>query len=321
MKDISIIVPIYNASLYIDKCINSLLKQSKKEIEIILINDGSTDDTEEKIKKYKDKRIKYYKNKNQGIGKTRNFGIEKASGKYIIFLDSDDYLEEEACKELYKSIENSNSDIVVCDFNKIYANKKQEIIKIESFESSNLKNNPKLLNIINLGPCNKIYKTELIKNNDIKFEENIKYEDAPFVIKCLAKANKISKLNLSLTNYVIHGNSETTIRDEKIFDILKIMEQIIIYLKDEKYIKEELNKLTVRIITNYTVQQRNQINPKIADKFIEDAFALLKKYVPEYKNNEYYAGRGLLRRTIEKNKNITKLYCKLYRIIHSSPNK
>ena len=82
-KDISIIVPIYNAEKYLNKCIDSIINQSKKELEIILINDGSTDNSENIIKKYADKRIKYFKNKNQGIGKTRNFGIEKATGKYI----------------------------------------------------------------------------------------------------------------------------------------------------------------------------------------------------------------------------------------------
>ena len=80
--DISIIVPIYNAEEYLKRCIDSLVNQTKKEIEIVLINDGSTDNSEKIIKSYKDDRIKYFKNKNQGIGKTRNFGIEKACGKY-----------------------------------------------------------------------------------------------------------------------------------------------------------------------------------------------------------------------------------------------
>ena len=102
MKDISIIVPIYNAEKYISKCLDSIINQTKKELEIILINDGSTDRTEEIIKKYQDKRIRYFKNKNQGIGKTRNFGIDKAKGKYLLFLDSDDFLVENACELLYK---------------------------------------------------------------------------------------------------------------------------------------------------------------------------------------------------------------------------
>ena len=90
-KDVSIIIPIYNASKYLKRCLDSVINQTKTELEIILINDGSTDNSEEIIKEYKDKRIRYFKNKNQGIGKTRNFGITKATGKYIMFLDSDDF--------------------------------------------------------------------------------------------------------------------------------------------------------------------------------------------------------------------------------------
>ena len=102
--DISIIVPIYNTEKYLNKCIDSIINQTKKELEILLINDGSTDNSEKIIKTYKDKRIKYFKNKNQGIGKTRNFGIEKATGKYLMFLDSDDYLEKNACEKFFYKI-------------------------------------------------------------------------------------------------------------------------------------------------------------------------------------------------------------------------
>ena len=120
--DISIIVPIYNAENYIKKCIDSLIHQTKQELEFILVNDGSTDHTEEILLEYKDKRIKYFKNKNQGIGKTRNFGISKATGKYLMFVDSDDFLEKDACEVLYKKALQEDSDLVICDFYKLYEN-------------------------------------------------------------------------------------------------------------------------------------------------------------------------------------------------------
>ena len=115
-KDISIIVPIYNAEKYIKKCVESLLRQTKEELEIILINDGSTDQTEKIIKTFQDPRIRYFKNKNQGIGKTRNFGIQKAEGEYISFVDSDDTLEKTACEELYQKAKKDNLDVVVCNY-------------------------------------------------------------------------------------------------------------------------------------------------------------------------------------------------------------
>lgn len=313
MPDISIIVPIYNAEKYIAKCVDSLVNQTKKELEFILINDGSTDNTEEIIKTYKDKRIKYYKNKNQGIGKTRNFGISKSTGKYIMFLDSDDYLSKNACQKMYEKILESNSDLVICDFYKVYDSGKTEEVKLPNFSETNLKGRPSIINEINLAPWNKIYKRELIIKNKIKFIENLKYEDAPFVIEALSKSKKISKLNESLNYYVIHGNSETTVRDERCFDILKIVDIIRKNTKDKKYLKEEVDKLTVKIITNYTVQQRNQKKKEIGMKFIDEAFIYLKREVPDYRNNKYYTGRSFIKKIVEKNKSITKVYCKLYK--------
>ncbi len=314
MPDISIIVPIYNAEKYLNKCIDTLLCQTKNELEFILINDGSTDRTDEIIRKYKDKRIKYYKNKNQGIGKTRNFGISKSTGKYIMFIDSDDYLEENTCQTLYDKAIKENADLVICDFYKVYyPTNRIEEVKLLDFKNTTLKENPKLINEVNLSPWNKLYKRELITKNKIKFVEDLKYEDAPFVIKAISKAKKITKVNECLNYYVIHGNSETTVRDRRCFDILKIIEIIRTEFHKEKYLKEEIDKLTVRIITNYTIQQRNQKDKKIGMDFIDEAFIYLKNKVPDYKNNKYYQGRSILKRMIEKNKLLTKVYCKLYK--------
>ncbi|MBQ2910485.1 MAG: glycosyltransferase [Bacilli bacterium] len=318
MADISIIVPIYNAEKFIKKCVDSLLNQTKKELEFILINDGSTDKTHDILKTYKDKRIKYFKNKNQGIGKTRNFGIEKATGKYIIFIDSDDYIEPTTCEELYNKAIKEKADVVVCDFFKVYDDGSIEDINLPSFKTSKLKDNPNILIDINLSPWNKIYSTKLIKDNNIRFAEGIKYEDVPFVSEALDRANKIAKLDKKLNYYVIHGNSETTVRDKRIFDILKIVDMIRKYFKNKTYMNDIVDKLTVRIVTNYNIQQRQQKDIKVGMEFIDDAFAYLKKEVPDYKDNKYYENRSFLKRTIEKNKLFSKLYCRLYHMIKKS---
>ena len=314
MTDISIIVPVYNAEKYLKKCLDSLVNQTKKELEFILINDGSTDKSEEIIKTYKDKRIKYFKNKNQGIGKTRNFGIEKSSGKYLMFLDSDDYFSNDACEILYKEAEKEKADLIVFDYYRVEKGNLNEV-KIESCIATNIKADSSLLLKINLGPCNKIYKTDLIKNNGIKFEESLKYEDTLFVVKAIYNAQKIIKLNRFLHYYMIHEKSETTVRDERVFDILKIVDKIRKYLKNDKSIKETVDKLTVQILTNYTIQQRYQSDKNIAMKFIDSAFDYLSENVPNYKNNKYYSGRSFVKRTIEKSKTLTKVYIQLYRTV------
>ena len=312
--DISIVVPIYNAEKYLKRCIDSIINQTKKELEIILINDGSTDNSKKIIKEYKDKRIKYFKNENQGIGKTRNFGIEKATGKYLMFLDSDDFLDKNICKYLYNKCEKDNLDIAICDFYRYLDKDNKEILKQPEFKNSSLKDNPEIISE-NLAPWAKLYRTDIIKENDIKFVRNLKYEDAPFVIKALDKASLIGKVNKPLYYYVIHNNSETTVRDERVFDIIKIIDIIRKYTQDKEYLKDKIDRLTVRILTNYTIQQRNQKDKKIANKFINQAFKYLKREVPDYQDDKYYEGRGFLRSSIEKSKLLTKIYVFLYKKI------
>ena len=288
MIDISIIVPIYNAEKYLNKCIKSLINQTKKELEFILVNDGSTDSSEEIIKSYKDKRIKYFKNKNQGIGKTRNFGMKKATGKYIMFLDSDDYLATNACEELFSKAEKDNLDLVINNFYRVEeeTEKKVEVI-IPEFKNTTLKDNKRLLLDVNLAPWNKLYKSELLKKNKIKFVENLKYEDAPFVIEVMDKARKVGYLNKYLNYYVIHKNSETTVRDERIFDIIEIVDKIRNYFSKRKEFTETVDKLSVRILTNYTIQQRVQPDKEIGMQFIDRAFQYMKENIPDYKDNKY----------------------------------
>lgn len=312
MLDISIIVPIYNAERTLKKCLDSLLNQTKKELELIVINDGSTDNSEQIIKSYNDPRINYIKQENKGIGKTRNLGIKKATGKYIMFVDSDDYLDKNACKQLFDKAFSNSLDIVICDF---YIQKKDTITeeKLIDFKPSSLKDMPNLIYDINLAPWNKIYKTEFLKKNKIRFVENLKYEDAPFVCESLDKANKIGKVNKCLNYYVINEKSETTVRDKRVFDIIKIVDIIRNYFKDKKYMDEVVDKLTIRILMNYNIQQRYQEDKKLAMKFIEESFIYLKKNIPNYRNNVYYKERKILKSTIEKNKNITKIYCHIYR--------
>lgn len=310
--DISIIVPIYNQEKYLKRCIDSLVNQSKKEIEIILINDGSVDNSEKIIEEYSDERIRYFKNKNQGIGKTRNFGIKQARGKYIMFVDSDDYITLDCCSLFFDFAEKTNSDIVVSDF---YKDKDGilELIKVDNFDSSSLIENNELLIKINLGPCNKIYKKSLIEDNNITFDEKHKYEDVPFVIDCIDNANKISKLNEPLSFYVIHNNSETTVRDKRVFDILDIVEYIRKKIKshNNNKLNEYLDMLTVDLLVNYTAQQRYQKDKNIRNKFIDSCFDYLEKNVKDYKNKKYYNNKGFIRYKIESSRTLTKIYCKV----------
>ena len=123
MVKVSVIVPVYNVEKYITKCLNSLVKQTLKDIEIIVVNDGSPDNSQaiidKFVKKYP-KKVKSYIKKNGGLSDARNYGIEKATGEYIAFVDSDDYVEHNMYKEMYEKAKEHDFDIVVCDLKYIY---------------------------------------------------------------------------------------------------------------------------------------------------------------------------------------------------------
>ena len=166
MAKVSLVVPIYNSSMYLNKCIDSLVNQTLKDIEIILINDGSTDKSEKIIKEYNDKRIKYISKKNEGIGKTRNRGIKEATGEYIAFVDSDDYLNEHFCEYMYKKASTDNCDLVICNFFEDRGNLYG--IKFKDFEDTSLKDNPSLINIYAKDFDSKEKVTDLIESYNKK---------------------------------------------------------------------------------------------------------------------------------------------------------
>lgn len=314
MTKVSLIVPIYNSQNYLEKCIKSLISQTLKDIQIILINDGSTDGSEKIIKSFDDERIVYISKNNEGIGKTRNLGIDKATGEFLAFVDSDDYLNEHFCEYMYQKAVNDDCDLVVCDF---FEDRNTLVgIKFKDFKDTNLRETPELINYINLGPCNKLYKKSLFVDKSNRFEENLKYEDAPFVVKMLLSANRIGKVNDYLTYYVIHSNSETTIRDKRMYDILEITDIIVNDLKKVDYPNDSLVSLAVMILTDYTIQQRYISDVKYRHDFINKAFKYLNNLDRKWRRCSYLKRFPSLKRYVKTSKLLTKIYCDLYNLRH-----
>lgn len=177
---ISVIIPVYNTEKFLERCLNSVIKQTLKEIEIIVVNDGSTDNSLEIIKKIKetDARIILINKENEGLTKTRNRGLEIASGKYIYNLDSDDYLEENTMfEELYNKCENDNLDMVVFDYYNDFENKKEYIKNIEVSDNGLIEKEDYIKDLIKakwgISIWGKLTKKEIFINNNIKFPENI----------------------------------------------------------------------------------------------------------------------------------------------------
>lgn len=210
---ISIIIPVYNVEEFLGKCLDSVQNQQFKEFEVIIINDGSTDNSEKTIQKFLknfDKCV-YINQKNQGPSAARNAGIEKSSGKYLVFLDSDDFIEPNFLSVLYKEITTSDADIVCCNFNFFYPKTNTKVfVPIGSIpgDYNNLQALKKL--ILDIGTrfyaWNKIYKRSLFDENKIKFP-NMYFEDIATIPKLFYFAKKIKIISAVLYNYTVRETS------------------------------------------------------------------------------------------------------------------
>lgn len=292
---LSIIVPVYNIENYIDKCLNSLVKQTMKDFEVIVVNDGSPDNSEKIIKKYEEKYpkiIKYYKKKNGGLSSARNYGIKKARGEYICFLDGDDYVEKTTYKKMYDKISKNNLDMVICDLNYVY-DEKCVYFKVSDEE----KVNNKRLFLTNFYPVawNKIFKTEVIKK--FEFKSGVWFEDIEFNQKLMPFINKIGYIEEALINYVQRDGSITYRFNNKVWDYLTNFEGIIDFYKEnniyDEY-KEELEYSYVRYIYGTFIKQAVRSKDlKIIKKAYVDAVSERKKHFPNYRKNKYFKKNGL----------------------------
>lgn len=255
---VSVIVPIYNTEKFLKKCIDSIVNQTLEEIEIILINDGSTDNShnicEEYSKKYP-KKIRYINNKNIGCSATRNLGISLAQGEYIAFVDSDDYIDKEMYQEMYEKAKKEDLDIITSGvrYQYIYINP----IKIQESCPKNIKNNLDLLSPSNrIANCyNKLFKKELIKRKNIKFLETIhNAEDLVFCFEVFCVAKKISYIEKSYYNYIHHGNN-SIFNLEKRLGVFIAFKELYIYLEDNDYIKnKEIRKKIYENFNFYAIK-------------------------------------------------------------------
>ncbi len=278
---ISVIVPIYNVEKYIKKCVDSIIKQTYKNIEIILVDDGSPDECGKICDEYsiKDSRIIVVHKANGGLSDARNVGIDKANGKYICFIDSDDYIDDNYIELLYNAIKENNVEISQCGIKKITED--EVFIENIGYKENNVKNSKQMLkdlyitNWENIVVWNKMYLRELF--NDIRFPKGKIHEDEYTTYKILYKVNNVAIINDFLYNY---RQNEKSIMGKtfniKRLDILEGLKQRIEFFKESN--EEELYELSIALYLQ-----------KIRECYIN-----LKKYMNESKNiekkllNEYY---------------------------------
>ena len=281
---ISVIVPAYNSESTIERCLKSLIKQTYNNMEIIVINDGSTDKTDEIIRRIVAEnfdKIKYISRENKGIGFTRNEGLKNATGDLIGFTDSDDFVEPDMFEKMFLKMTESNADIVICNYNVCNLNSKNKVdIKLPNIVSFD--DYPQIINKIDFAPWNKLYKKELF--NDVFFPENLKYEDLNTIIKVFSKSKKIVKLNDYLYNYLINSNGETVTINDKIYDIFSIFDDLFSYFdSSDKKIQKQLKLLCLRKLFIYTELSLNNKDINFTAIFLEKVYQYLNIKIKSWK--------------------------------------
>ena len=192
---ISVIIPVYNVEKYLRFCLDKVINQTLKDIEIICVNDGSTDNSLNILKEYqqKDERIKIIDRENKGLSATRNDGMRLATGEYIAFLDSDDYVDLDFCEKMYKAAMENNCDIACCNIIRFNEKSKKAMVKHNKVKvEKRPRNKYKLAKIPEHNYVwNKIYNRKKIIALDLFFEEGVSYEDVMFSHKTIFYLNKI----------------------------------------------------------------------------------------------------------------------------------
>lgn len=309
---VSVIVPVYNVEKFIDKCLNSLVNQTLKEIEIIVVNDGSPDNSQKIIdkyvKKYPDK-IKSYIKENGGQGSARNYGLKKATGEYIGYVDSDDFVEKDMYKKLYNKAKENNYDIVVCgnyNVSEDYQNK-----NIDAFINNY---NTDLENIFfgKMAVWNKIYKRDILIKNKLEFKEKVWYEDLAFTLKAIMNSNTFAFIDEPLYDYLIReGSTMNNSNVQRNLEILDAFNDILSYIqhnkKEEYFSKIEFLAIDHIYISAIVRVLKAEADDKVKRETINKLLDYMNKKFPNYKNNKYINTLSKNRKIIYKLINI-KMY-------------
>ena len=286
MIKLSIIIPVYNVERYLEECLDSVSNQTLEDIEIICIDDGSTDNSPNILKEYskKDERIKIVTKENGGQASARNLGIKEAQGEYIAFVDSDDFIEETMFEKLYTKSKDNNLDIAMCKI-ALYDNQTEGINKnawyymlgvFGDFEKDvfNHKDTKGFTCEISVTPYNKIYRSSLLKDNDIFFPEGLIFEDEKFFYDVYLRAKRVSIVDEFLYYYRVNrkGSTVDISKESDYTDLIPIFKQIRETFKETGNYEDYKILLSNRFI-HLELSRFTQTSPKYKEKF----FNLMKE--------------------------------------------
>lgn len=317
MSKVSIIVPVYNAEKFLAVCLDSLINQTYDDLEIIIINDGSEDDSQRIIEKYQAKypQIRAYTTKNQGIASTRNYGVSLVTGEYFGFLDSDDYAEKTMVEKMMIEAKKNDADLVVSHFNWIYPNK----VILQKEGPYQLGKEAMIHLFATL--WNKLYKTDWITQTKLQFPDGNRYEDAYFLYCLVPWITKISFVDEAFVSYVQHDASITHTNNDQVKNMITVFEEIDTYYHESGWFDQyqaELEYLHIRFFLGNSFLRSVKIeSKKDREETILMGWRLLNHKFPNWHKNKYLKSLGGAKNRyygLVRSWNIL-LFAKLFRLI------
>lgn len=273
---VSVIIPVYNTEKYLRECLDSVLNQTLKEIEVICIDDGSTDNSLEILNKYaqKDSRVIVLTQKNKGGGAARNQGVRKSKGDFLSFLDSDDFYNVDTIEKMYTKAIATQSDIVICGvriFNSLSQRFEEcsrglRVDLLPDKEIFNYRDMPKyIFNAFQNWNCNKMFRSKFIKTNNIIFQEIFRTNDLLFTCSALVLADRISTIKEPLFNYrinIVSCQSTNHLYPIEFYKAFKALREFLL----DRNIYTEVQESFVNWALNACVYNINSIKTKLSSK-------------------------------------------------------
>jgi glycosyltransferase involved in cell wall biosynthesis len=298
MVYVSVIVPVYNTEKYLRRCLDSLVHQTLRELEVILVDDGSTDTSAKIMKEYETKykdRVKVYTKENGGQGSARNMGLHKSKGKYIGFVDSDDYVEANMFDTMYRVAEQGPYDMVECNYRYLCEEGKGTKELRTRGNIRQFKNQRDMFINAQVSPCNKLYRREVLMHTEVDFPEGFIYEDTGFYIKTIPFIQNEHYIKDHFYYYFLRSSSTMNAnKSRKVGDIFPVLEDILSYYKKYGFYKtyqKELEYFCVKILLCSSLSRIGRIkNYMIANELYEKTFSFIHDNFPEYKKNKYICG-------------------------------
>ncbi len=299
MVHVSVIIPVYNTERYLRRCMDSLVNQTLEELEIILVDDGSTDSSCQILKEYEikyPKKVKVYIKENEGQATARNLGIQKSSGKYIGFVDSDDYVDTRMFETMYKAAEKGCYDLVECHYHYLCEEGKRVKEYRTRGDIRQYRNQKDMFINPQVSPCNKLYRREVLMHTAVNFPEGFIYEDTGFFIKTIPFIKKAHYINKCFYYYLSRRSSTMNAnKNKKVGDIFPVLSDILDFYKKNQFYRayrEELEYFSVKVLLCSSLSRIGRVkDQKLAKELYDSTFLFINTNFPKYKKNRYLQGK------------------------------